>query len=73
MYKIISKVLANRSKTILPLIILEFQSAFQNDKAISDNILVDFETLHYMKTKKTGKAGFMAMNLDMSKVYDRVE
>ena len=26
-----------------------------------------------MKTKKTMKVGFMAMQLDMSKVYDRVE
>ena len=26
-----------------------------------------------MKTKKTGKIGFMAMKLDISKDYDRVE
>ena len=73
MYKIISKVLANRFQKNLPLIIYEFQSAFQADKAISYNILVAFETLHHMKMKKTGKNGFMAMKLDMSKAYDRVE
>ena len=73
LYKIISKVLANRLKKIMPHIITEFQSAFQTDKAISDNILVAFETLHHMKTKKTRKMGFMAMKLDMSKARERVE
>jgi len=65
-------VLANRLKKLPPQIISEFQSAFQIDKAISDNILVAFETLHHMKTKKTRKMGFMAMKLDISMAYDRV-
>ena len=73
LYKLISKVLANRLKSVLPIVISESQSAFQSDKAISDNILVAFETLHHMKNKKTGKEGYMAMKLDMSKAYDRVE
>ena len=72
LYKIISKVLTNRLKKLPPQIISEFQSAFQIDKAISDNILVAFETLHHMKTKKTRKMGFMAVKLDISMVYDRV-
>ena len=42
MYKLMSKVLANRLKKLLPNIIFESQSAFQSDKAISDNILVAF-------------------------------
>ena len=46
LYKIISKVLANRLKKILPCVISESQTAFQSSKAISDNILVAFETLH---------------------------
>ena len=32
-----------------------------------------FETLHHMKTQKAKKSGFMALKLDMSKVYDQVE
>ena len=65
--------LANRLKSLLPHVVSESQSAFQSDKAISDNILVAFETLHHMKMKKSGKEGYMAMKLDMSKAYDRVE
>ena len=40
MYKLVSKVLANRLKKLLSDIISESQSAFQSDKTISDNILV---------------------------------
>ena len=58
LYKIVSKVVANRLKGILPNLILESQSAFQTDKAISDNILVAFETLHHMKNQKLKKKGF---------------
>ena len=72
-YKLVSKVLANRLKKVLPHIISEYQSAFQSDKAIFDNILVAFETLHHMKRKKIGKMGYMALKLDMSKAYDRLE
>ena len=58
LYKLISKVLANRFKNFLPSIISESQSAFQSCKAISDNILVAFETLHHMKNKKIQEDGF---------------
>ena len=73
LYKLVSKVLANRLKKILPHVISESHSAFQLDKAISNNILVAFETLHRMKRKRTGKMGHMALKLDMSKAYDWLE
>ena len=72
LYKIFSKVLANRLKTILPNIITENQSAFTKSRLISDNILVAFESLHSMQ-KHCGKENYMAIKLDMSKAYDRVE
>ena len=72
LYKIFSKVLVNRLKRILPKIITEHQSAFTKSRLISDNILVAFESLHSMQ-KHNGKDGFMAIKLNMSKAYDRVE
>ena len=44
-----------------------------SDRLISNNILVAFETLHHPKNKRKGKSGYMALKLDMSKAYDRVE
>ena len=72
LYKIFSKVLANRLKRILPSIITEYQSAFTKSRLIPDNILVAFESLHSMQ-RHTGKDDYMAIKLDMSKAYDRVE
>lgn len=73
LYQIFSKVLANRLKDIMPHIILEHQSPFLSDHLISYNILMAFETLHHMRNHNKGKTGFIALKLDMSKAYDRVE
>ena len=54
LYRIFSKVLANRLKIIMPHLISEQQSAFMSDRLISDNILVAFETLHYMRNHNKG-------------------
>ena len=71
--RLASKVLANRLKRFLPKIINENQSAFMSDHLITDNVLVAFETMNHIKHKRTGKVGEMALKLDMSKAFDRVE
>ena len=71
-YKLISKILANRFKTILPSIISENQSTFTPDCLIIDNVLVAFEFMHYLNHKNDGKENYMSIKLDMSKAFDRV-
>ena len=71
-YKIMAKVLANRLKWILPLLIFNAQSAFVHGRSICDNILAAFEVIHYMKRKTKGKKGSVALKLDISKAYDRI-
>lgn len=70
-YKLISKVLANRLKKFLPSFIT--QSAFVPGRLITYNILVAFEVFHHMKRMNAKKRGNMAIKLDMSKAYDRID
>ncbi|XP_023641325.1 uncharacterized protein LOC111831438 [Capsella rubella] len=72
-YKIISKLLSRRLQPVLQAIISENQSAFVPKRAISDNVLITHEALHYLKTSKAKKMCFMAVKTDMSKAYDRIE
>lgn len=72
-YKLASKTLANRLKKILPSIISETQSAFVHGKLITDNVLVVFEIMHHISQRMSGRLREIALKLDMSKAYDRVE
>ncbi|KAL5750726.1 hypothetical protein ACOSP7_025329 [Xanthoceras sorbifolium] len=71
-YKLIAKVIANMLKPILDSVISKQQSAFVQRRLISDNI-VGFKCLHTLRNKRRGDRGHIALKLDMSKAYDRVE
>ncbi|CAL8136746.1 unnamed protein product [Prunus armeniaca] len=72
-YKMISKTIVNKLKSIMPLIISEFQSAFVPTRLITDNIIAAFESKHAIKRRGGSKLKKMVLKLDMSKAYDRVE
>ena len=73
MSQIISKVIANHLKLILPNVISDSQSAFVPNRLIIDNTTVAYEILHRMRNRRRGKVGQMAVKLDISKAYDWVE
>ena len=71
--RVVSKVLANKLKLILPNVISDSQSAFVPNQLITDNTTVAFEVFHRMRNKRIRKKGQMAIKLDISKAYDQVE
>lgn len=72
-YRIIAKTIANRLKHILHYVIAPTQSAFIPNRLISDNTIIGYECLHKIRHSKGKKHGLVALKLDVSKAYDRVE
>lgn len=40
---------------------------------ILDSVVVGFECMNWIRTKRKAKSGFAPLKIDMSKEYDRVE
>jgi hypothetical protein len=70
LYKIISKVLANRMKPLLSRYISIEQFSFIANRSILDNVIVVMETIHHMKCKVRGE---ITLKKYISKAYDRVD
>jgi hypothetical protein len=71
-YKIISKLLANRFKGLLHRFISPHQSAFVLYRSIQDNTIMTHELFHTINSKR-GRGGLMAIKIDMEKAFDRME
>lgn len=63
----------NRLKEVLPGLVDKAQSTFVVGRAIQDNVLIAFEIIHSVENKRSGRRGDMAMKIDISEAYDRVD
>lgn len=68
-YKILSKVLANRLRKVLPNIIGDTQAAFVGGKQILDGVLIANEVIDSWKKNKTEG---LVLKVDFEKAYDNV-
>lgn len=73
LYKIISKVLANRLNLFLSKCISHELFAFVKGRSILDNVVVSIETVHHVKCKTQRKVGELALKVDISKAFDKVK
>lgn len=71
-YKIVAKILANRMKNFMSKWVAPMQSSFVPGRHSSDSIIIVQEVIHSMR-KKTGNKGWMAIKIDLEKVYDRLK
>lgn len=67
------KTVANRLKLILNHVISPTQSPFVPNRLITDNITIGYECLYKIRLSKEKKHRIVALKLNVSKTYDRVE
>jgi len=68
-YKLISKILANRLKSLLPLLISPKQTWYVEGHQILDGIILSHEVIHSLKVLKKPD---MILKLDLSKAFDKL-
>jgi hypothetical protein len=64
LYKICSKTIANRLRPVMDSVISEEQSTFILGQLITYNVLIGYESIHYLKWKK-GKIGDCAVKSEL--------
>ena len=72
-YRIITKAVANRLKKILNVIISPIQIAYVPNRFITNNIIIGYKYLNKIRLNRSKRQGLVALKLDISKAYDRVE
>ncbi|PKU67510.1 putative mitochondrial protein [Dendrobium catenatum] len=70
-YKVVAKILVNRLKGVLPLIISEEQAAFVPGRSITTHCLLGQELIHKFKVSKAAR-GFFSLKVDMEQAYDKM-
>ena len=71
-YKIVTKVIVARLRPYLDKLISPLQEAFVPGRKGIDNAIIAQEVIHSINKKK-GKVGYMALKIDLEKVYDKLE
>lgn len=71
-YKILTKILANRLQQFLPKLISPERVAFVRGRSITDNCMLVQEILHSIEGSRLNNK-LMAVKLDMQKAYDTME
>lgn len=66
-YKIVSKIIASRLKSTLPLLISLKQSGYVEGRKITDDIILTHEIIHSLK--HSNKSGTL-LKIDLSKAFD---
>ncbi|KAL4383428.1 hypothetical protein GQ457_15G011540 [Hibiscus cannabinus] len=69
-YKILTKVIVNRLKPLMPHLVSPTQSSFISGRSITDNIIINQEAIHSMRLSKA-KNGWLAIKVDLEKAFDR--
>ncbi|KAL5570083.1 hypothetical protein UlMin_026658 [Ulmus minor] len=54
-------------------LISKSHNAFIGGRLIHDNVIAGFEGIHTMRKRRFGNSDIMALKLNMSKAFDRVE
>lgn len=55
LYKVVAKTLANKMKRVLDKIISPSQSTFVPGRLISDNTIIGFEYIHFVKNRRSAR------------------
>jgi hypothetical protein len=72
-YKVASKCLVSRLRTLLHDLIAPMQSAFVSGHLIIDNAFIAFKCLHAIEQGNNRCRNFGALKLDLTKAYDCME
>lgn len=70
--KVVTKVLANRLKLVMPKLTNMYQSSFITRRLTIYNIITAREVLHTL-AKRKGRNGAFVLKVDLEKAYNRVE